>query len=72
MSTIVRPSAGSWLGRLFQLGPVFFGVGFLAPLIAQSLEAAGVPAPFGLRPIQLGLALGLAMGVVAKLRGRWL
>jgi hypothetical protein len=68
---IVRPSTRSWLGRLMTLGPVFFGLGFLAPLIAQSLEAAGIPAPFGLQPIQFGLAIGLAMGVVAKLRGRW-
>ena len=52
-------------------GPISFGVAFLAPLIAQSLEAASLPAPFGLAPIQLGLALGLGLGVVAALRGRW-
>ena len=52
-------------------GPVLFGGAFLAPLIAQSLEAAGLPAPFGLEPIHFGLALGLSLGVVAALRGRW-
>ena len=52
-------------------GPVLFGVAFLAPLIAQSLEAASLPAPFGLAPIHFGLALGLALGVVAAFRGRW-
>ncbi len=52
-------------------GPVLFGVAFLAPLIAQSLEAASLPAPFGLAPIHFGLALGLSLGVIAAMRGRW-
>ena len=52
-------------------GPVLFGVAFLAPLIAQSLEAASLPAPFGLEPLHFGLALGLCLGAVAALRGRW-
>lgn len=52
-------------------GPILFGVAFLAPLIAQSLEAAAVPAPFGAEPLHFGLALGLSLGVVAALRGRW-
>ena len=52
-------------------GPVLFGGAFLAPLIAQSLEAASLPAPFGLAPITFGLGLGLTLGVVAALRGRW-
>ncbi len=52
-------------------GPILFGGAFLAPLIAQSLEAASLPAPFGLEPIHFGLALGLTLGVVAAFRGRW-
>ena len=52
-------------------GPILFGVAFLAPLIAQSLEAASLPAPFGLEPLPFGLALGLSLGVIAALRGRW-
>ena len=52
-------------------GPVLFGGAFLAPLIAQSLEAASLPVPFGLEPIHFGLAFGLTLGVVAALRGRW-
>ena len=52
-------------------GPILFGGAFLAPLIAQSLEAASLPAPFGLAPIHFGLAVGLGLGVVAALRGRW-
>lgn len=52
-------------------GPVLFGGAFLAPLIAQSLEAASLPVPFGVQPIHFGLAVGLGLGVVAALRGRW-
>ncbi len=52
-------------------GPIAFGVAFLAPLIAQSLEAASLPAPFGLERLQFGLGLGLSLGVIAALRGRW-
>jgi len=53
------------------LGPVMFGVGFLAPLIAQSLDAASLPAPLGLGRLQFGLAVGALLGVVAMWRGRW-
>lgn len=59
------------LGKLAEWGPVFFGLAFLAPLIAQSMDAAGVPAPFGLSTLQLGLGTGLTLGVVAKFRGSW-
>jgi hypothetical protein len=52
-------------------GPVLFGGAFLAPLIAQSLEAISLPVPFGLEPIHFGLALGLTLGVLAAARGRW-
>ena len=52
-------------------GPILFGVAFLAPLIAQSLDAMSLPVPFGLEPIHFGLGLGLSLGVVAALRGRW-
>ena len=52
-------------------GPIAFGGAFLAPLIAQSLERASLPAPFGLEPIHFGLVLGLTLGVVAAIRGRW-
>ncbi|MDJ0866324.1 MAG: hypothetical protein QNK03_09470 [Myxococcota bacterium] len=52
-------------------GPVLFGGAFLAPLIAQSLEVMALPAPFGVEPLSFGLGLGLTLGVVAALRGRW-
>ena len=52
-------------------GPILFGIAFLAPLIAQSLEAASLGAPFGLAPLHFGLATSLTLGVIAALRGRW-
>ena len=52
-------------------GPILFGGAFLAPLIAQSFEAASWPVPFGLEPIHFGLALSLPLGGIAALRGRW-
>jgi len=55
-----------------QWGTVLFGIGFLAPLIAQTLDAIQMTAPFGLTDLTFGLVLGLALGGVAKLRGRWL
>ncbi len=52
-------------------GPVLFGVAFLAPLIAQSLEAMSMSAPLGLEPIHFGLGMGLLLGSIAAFRGRW-
>jgi hypothetical protein len=62
----------SGLGKLADYGPVFFGVGFVAPLIAQSLDAASWTAPAGLSNIAFGLVVGAALGTIAKLRGRWI
>ena len=59
-------------GLMGMIGPVLFGVAFLAPLIAQSLEATSLPVPFGVEPIYFGLALGLSLGVFAAMRGRWI
>ena len=52
-------------------GPILFGVAFLAPLVAQSLEATALRAPFGMEPLHFGLAVGLSLGIVAAFRGRW-
>jgi hypothetical protein len=52
--------------------PFFFGIGFIAPLIAQSTAALRIAAPFGLSPVVLGLAIGASWGLYATLRGRWL
>ncbi len=57
---------------IFSVGPLLFGIGFLAPLIAQVLQQTAAPAPFGLSPLLFGLLIGGALGLVATLRGRWL
>jgi hypothetical protein len=56
---------------LFLFGPLFFGLAFLAPLTAQLIERFGWAAPFGLSPLQFGLALGGLLGLIATIRGRW-
>lgn len=53
-------------------GPLLFGVGFVAPLVAQSLDAAALTAPAGLSSLSAGLLVGISWGLVAKLRGRWI
>ncbi len=60
------------LKALFPWGPVFFGIGFLAPLIATVMAQAGIAAPVGLTEIQVGLIIGASLGLIAKLRGRWI
>lgn len=58
--------------KLGPWGPVFFGVGFLAPLIAQTIEKLDRMPPLGLTPVEAGLICGTLLGLAAKLRGRWL
>lgn len=65
-------SVTNLLRKAFEWGPVLFGIGFIAPLVAQSLDAASVSAPMGLSPVQLGLVIGISLGGVARLRGTWI
>ena len=51
--------------------PLFFGLGFLAPLTAQSLAALELMAP-GTAPVITGLLIGGAFGLMAKYRGSWI
>ncbi len=60
------------LRKAFAWGPVFFGIGFVAPLVAQTLEATATAPPLGFTAIQTGLVVGIVLGTVAKLRGRWI
>ena len=60
------------LGTLFRVVPFLFGIGFLAPLIAQSLERTGAAAALPVPPMILGLAVGGVWGAVATWTGRWL
>ncbi len=62
----------AWMRKASRWGPVLFGVGFVAPLVAQSLDAAAVSAPFGLGSLTFGLAVGISLGAVAKVRGSWI
>jgi hypothetical protein len=57
--------------KLMNWLPFLFGIGFIAPLVAQLLALAGHSAPFGLPAIVLGLAVGGAWGLYAVWRGRW-
>ena len=56
---------------VFALGPLLFGIGFLAPLIARSMEALSLSPPFGLPVLVFGLLVGGTLGLVANVRGRW-
>jgi hypothetical protein len=57
--------------QLFIWMPFLFGIGFIAPLIAQSLAYWDMPAPWGLSRIGFGLLIGAPWGLYATLRGRW-
>lgn len=70
------PRPASFISRvpawLAQILPLLFGVGFVAPLIAQVLQRAlpgVVPAPW---PILIGLVVGGVWGAFANVRGRWI
>ncbi len=58
--------------RLMAIMPFLFGIGFIAPLIAQGMAAMDYAAPFGMSRIAFGLLVGGAWGLVANVRGRWL
>lgn len=63
---------GRLLMALLQAMPFIFGIGFVAPLIAQLLER-GVPGAAQAQwPLVAGLAIGGSWGAIANLRGRWL
>ena len=57
--------------QLFRWMPLLFGVGFIAPLIAQTMSFWEIAAPFGMSRIVFGLAIGAPWGLYAVLRGRW-
>lgn len=57
---------------IFYLGPLIFGIGFLAPLTSQIIQAVGWTPPFGLSPLMTGLLVGGTLGLIAQYRGRWI
>ncbi|MBW8784743.1 MAG: hypothetical protein JF593_08890 [Novosphingobium sp.] len=60
------------LQKLLAIMPFLFGIGFIAPLIAQVVQAWGMKLPGGISPIAFGLLLGGGWGLIANVRGRWL
>lgn len=54
------------------LGPILFGIGFMAPVIAALIAALDMQPPFGVQPILVGLLIGASWGLVARWRGTWL
>ncbi len=60
------------LRKLFYVMPFLFGIGFIAPLIAQTMAYWDVAAPFGMSRIAFGLLIGAPWGLYAVLRGRWI
>lgn len=60
------------LTGLFRVMPLLFGLGFLAPLLAQIIERLGWTPPNGLSPLVLGLVVGGLWGGFATLKGRWI
>lgn len=60
-----------FLKFIFSIGPLIFGIGFLAPLISQSFQALGWSAPWGFSTLTFGLLVGAALGALATVRGRW-
>ena len=58
--------------QIFRWMPLFFGIGFIAPLIAQTMALWGWAAPFGMSRVLFGLAIGVPWGAYAMIRGRWL
>ena len=55
------------IGLLFS--PIVFGIGFVAPLVAQILNRLDVT--MGIENLYVGLIVGLLLGLMAQLRGSW-
>jgi hypothetical protein len=60
------------LKQLFHWMPLLFGIGFIAPLIAQSMALWEIDAPLGMSRLLFGLVIGAPWGLYAVLRGRWI
>lgn len=60
------------LTRLFQIGPLLFGLLIFAPMFAAFADVFELAMPFGLTALQAGLITGGVYGLIATMRGRWL
>jgi hypothetical protein len=59
------------LKLVLTLMPMIFALGFLAPVIAQSMDALGWTAPFALSNIMFALIIAGILGLSAQVRGSW-
>ncbi len=57
--------------NLFVIMPFLFGIGFIAPLIDQTMQLWGWSGPWGLTTLMFGLIVGGTWGLYATIRGRW-
>ncbi|WP_397585314.1 hypothetical protein [Sphingorhabdus sp.] len=62
----------SFVKTLFFFGPFFFGITFLAPLVAQVMLKLELQAPFALSQLVFGLIIGAILGLIATYRGKWI
>ena len=60
------------LGKLGPWGPLLFGLGFIAPVMAELLSRAGVQSVLGAPVIVIGLVIGGVSGFWASRRRSWL
>ena len=58
--------------QLFRWMPLLFGIGFIAPLVEQTMAVWDIGAPLGMSRIAFGLLIGAPWGLYAVLRGRWI
>jgi hypothetical protein len=63
---------GRVLTSLPRIIPFLFGLGFVAPLIAQTIERVRPDVAQQSWPTLVGLAIGGVWGAIANLRGRWI
>jgi len=61
-----------WIMKIigFLFSPITFGIGLLAPLIAQIMAFVGLSV-VGIPDIWVGLFIGAQLGLIAQLRGSW-
>ncbi len=53
------------------MSPIAFAIGFLTPLIAQSMSALGWSVE-GVPNLLVSLVIALVLGITAQIRGGWL
>lgn len=62
----------SLIATVFKYGPILFGFGFIAPLIAQLIQRFFPALDQGYWPLIVGLLIGATWGLLAQARGRWI